>query len=67
MSTIPSACISVCKINAQTDLCEGCWRTIEEITIWATASETLKKEIWEKIQQRAQRYPQQGLSAFNPD
>lgn len=67
MIPTPSPCISVCKINSQTGLCEGCWRTLEEVAIWGTASEALKKEIWGKIHQRIQQQDQQGLSALDPD
>jgi len=46
---IPSPCVSLCKINLETDLCEGCWRTLDEIVMWVTASEEIKQEIWQKI------------------
>jgi hypothetical protein len=55
---VPSPCISVCKINEQTGLCEGCWRTLDEIALWGTASDEVKRVIWEKILQRQQ----QGFS-----
>jgi predicted Fe-S protein YdhL (DUF1289 family) len=48
----PSPCVSLCKIDQDTGLCEGCWRSIDEIIAWGTASETIKREIWQKIQQR---------------
>lgn len=35
---IPSPCISVCQLNPATGLCLGCYRTVEEISRWATAS-----------------------------
>jgi uncharacterized protein len=67
MNPVPSPCIAVCKINPQTGWCEGCWRTLDEIASWGTASEAVKKEIWEKIHQRIGRQYQHDLSAFDPD
>ncbi len=54
-SPTPSPCISLCKINQETELCEGCWRTLDEIVMWATASEATKQEIWHKIELRKAR------------
>ena len=31
---IASPCIGICKIDEPTQLCEGCLRTIDEITRW---------------------------------
>ena len=33
-----SPCISVCHINKDTRLCDGCGRSIEEITEWSKMS-----------------------------
>lgn len=30
----PSPCIGVCVMNPQTQLCEGCFRTLDEIAGW---------------------------------
>ena len=48
-AAIPSPCISLCKINQETELCEGCFRTLDEIVIWANASDQVKSEIWDRI------------------
>ncbi len=49
---IISPCIKLCKIDKQTSLCEGCLRTIEEITIWSKASQDQKAAIWIRIDER---------------
>lgn len=49
---VPSPCINVCKMNAQTGLCEGCLRTIHEIAQWSTATEDAKRAIWREIKRR---------------
>lgn len=32
---VPSPCINVCRMNDATGLCEGCFRTIDEIACWS--------------------------------
>lgn len=49
---VPSPCISVCRMNQETWLCEGCYRSIEEICQWSAASDAGKKQMWELIEQR---------------
>jgi uncharacterized protein len=49
---VPSPCISLCKMNPQTGLCEGCFRTIDEIATWSTASEERKRQVWVEIKRR---------------
>jgi len=49
---VPSPCISLCKMNPQTGLCEGCMRTIDEIVQWGTASEDTKRAVWVEIKKR---------------
>lgn len=66
-SLTPSPCISVCKIDPQTGLCEGCWRTLDEIAGWGTASEAVKQDIWQKIHRRLHQQFQNDLSAFDPE
>lgn len=52
---IPSPCTGVCKMDAQTQLCEGCLRTIDEIAQWRDADNSEKGEIWMRILQRAEK------------
>lgn len=49
---VPSPCHSVCSINANTGLCDGCFRTCDEITVWGTADDVLKRQVWTLIEQR---------------
>lgn len=50
----PSPCISICRMNPRTGLCEGCFRTIEEIAQWGSASEERKRQVWVEIRRRQQ-------------
>jgi predicted Fe-S protein YdhL (DUF1289 family) len=51
---LPSPCISVCRMDAATGLCEGCFRTIDEIVGWGAAPEARKREVWNRLIERAQ-------------
>ncbi|MGH8808681.1 MAG: DUF1289 domain-containing protein [Noviherbaspirillum sp.] len=52
VGTVPSPCINVCRMNAQTGLCEGCLRTIDEIVQWGSATEEMKRAVWMEIKRR---------------
>ena len=49
---VPSPCISICRMNAATDMCEGCFRTRGEIGAWSSAGEAGKRRIWRLIDER---------------
>ncbi|WP_353134346.1 DUF1289 domain-containing protein [Limnohabitans sp.] len=49
-----SPCISVCRMSDQTGLCEGCFRTLDEITGWGHCPPEAKRDMWRLIQQRLQ-------------
>lgn len=53
MGYVPSPCISVCVMNAQTGWCEGCFRTIDEIVAWGSATDAAKRAVWVEIKRRA--------------
>jgi predicted Fe-S protein YdhL (DUF1289 family) len=52
--SLPSPCINICQMDRKTGLCEGCLRTIDEITRWSSASESDKRAVWLEIKQREQ-------------
>jgi len=49
-----SPCISVCRMSEQSGLCEGCFRTLDEITGWGHRASDAKREVWRLIQLRLQ-------------
>lgn len=49
---VPSPCVSVCRMSEHTHLCEGCWRTLDEIAHWSHCSTAQKKAIWVQLAQR---------------
>jgi len=48
-STMLSPCIDVCRINRQTRLCDGCGRTIDEITNWSKMTDDERILIMSKV------------------
>ncbi len=51
-ATVPSPCISVCRIDPATGWCEGCYRTIDEIAHWALLDDTEKRGVWAESKRR---------------
>jgi uncharacterized protein len=49
---IASPCINVCKMDAQTGLCTGCFRTIDEITVWSRIDDRRRVNILAAVAQR---------------
>lgn len=39
-------------MHAQSGLCEGCLRTIDEIAAWSTLDDAAKRVVWQRIEQR---------------
>ena len=54
---VPSPCISVCRMSELTGLCEGCYRTLDEIAQWSSAGDQTKRTIWTQIEQRINANP----------
>ena len=52
--TPPSPCISVCHMSDDTDLCAGCWRSLDELANWGQSSAEHKRTVWLRIAQRLQ-------------
>ena len=50
---VPSPCISVCRMDEDSGLCLGCFRTLDEIVVWAGSSDPDKRMVWRLIAQRA--------------
>jgi predicted Fe-S protein YdhL (DUF1289 family) len=49
---VPSPCISVCRMTDDTQVCEGCWRTLDEIGGWGQATDARKRLVWARIAER---------------
>jgi predicted Fe-S protein YdhL (DUF1289 family) len=51
-ASVPSPCVSVCRIDAATGWCEGCDRTIDEIARWSSLDEAGKLAVWAELKRR---------------
>jgi uncharacterized protein len=51
---VPSPCISVCRMDAVSGLCEGCFRSLDEIAGWSMMQDEEKRAVWHELVQRAQ-------------
>ncbi len=51
-ASVPSPCISVCRMDPATGWCEGCLRTIDEIAAWSSLDDEAKRAVWERLPQR---------------
>ncbi|PUA17984.1 DUF1289 domain-containing protein [Glaciimonas sp. PCH181] len=49
---VSSPCISLCRMDDETGLCEGCARTLDEICDWADADDAEKRAILHAIDLR---------------
>jgi uncharacterized protein len=49
---IASPCINVCQVDAQSGLCTGCFRTIDEITVWSQIDDRRRANILAAVAQR---------------
>ena len=52
---LPSPCLSVCRMDAGSGLCDGCLRTIDEIASWGMLDDAGKRAVWLSIEHRAAR------------
>lgn len=51
---VPSPCISECCLN-EDDVCVGCFRHVDEITGWHSASNVRRKEIIANTEKRREK------------
>lgn len=44
-----SPCTGVCRLDARTGLCQGCWRSMQEISAWRDATEEDRRAILRRV------------------
>ncbi|MSQ55924.1 MAG: DUF1289 domain-containing protein [Betaproteobacteria bacterium] len=49
---VPSPCINVCRMRPQTQLCEGCLRTLDEIAAWSGLGDEDKRAVLRRLSGR---------------
>ena len=46
---IPSPCVSSCGIDTTTGLCQGCYRTADEIAVWGRLNNEVKMQVVKQL------------------
>jgi prolyl-tRNA editing enzyme YbaK/EbsC (Cys-tRNA(Pro) deacylase)/predicted Fe-S protein YdhL (DUF1289 family) len=54
---VPSPCNSVCRMSVVTGLCEGCFRSLDEIANWSRMEDHEKRAVWALLDVRRQAMP----------
>jgi len=49
---VASPCNNVCRIDARSGWCVGCYRTLEEIAAWSALTDAQKRAVREVLQAR---------------
>ena len=49
---VPSPCVGVCRMDAASGYCLGCWRTLDEIAHWSAANSDEQRACWQRIEGR---------------
>jgi uncharacterized protein len=52
VTAVPSPCVSICRMDMDTGLCEGCLRTLDEIAAWGRMAEEEKRDVWAQLAKR---------------
>jgi predicted Fe-S protein YdhL (DUF1289 family) len=51
----PSPCVGICTLNPQTQLCDGCLRTLDEIAAWWDYNPAQKQVVLDDVANRLAR------------
>ncbi len=49
---VASPCVSICTLN-QEDICQGCYRSVSEITQWFGLDDEARKKVLKMAEKRA--------------
>lgn len=50
--TVDSPCVNICAISDKTGMCEGCYRTIDEIAAWGRMGADERRRIMSQLPAR---------------
>lgn len=50
---VPSPCVSVCRMAQDGSMCEGCFRSLDEIRRWSALDTSARRVVWARVLQRA--------------
>lgn len=49
---VASPCIDICRMDAESGLCEGCARTLDEIALWSQLDDADKRAVLAQLPAR---------------
>lgn len=49
---VASPCVSICRMDEANGLCEGCYRTIDEIAVWTLLDDAEKRAVISMLPRR---------------
>jgi predicted Fe-S protein YdhL (DUF1289 family) len=52
--SVASPCINVCRMDPDSGLCDGCFRTLDEIALWARIDDVRRTAILALVARRRQ-------------
>jgi predicted Fe-S protein YdhL (DUF1289 family) len=52
--SVASPCINVCRMDPDSGLCDGCFRTLDEIAMWARIDDARRTDILIRVARRRQ-------------
>ncbi|MFK7899759.1 MAG: tryptophan synthase subunit alpha, partial [Cyclobacteriaceae bacterium] len=65
-TTVPSPCIGLCWLNDETQLCDGCFRNIDEIRDWMIMDKTEKLSILKVLEESGVDMVEIGMPYSDP-
>lgn len=63
---IDSPCTGVCRISGTTGLCEGCFRSLDEIARWGVMGPAARRAVMEELPGRKRAATADGMGALPP-
>ncbi len=67
ISTVPSPCLSICRLDDETGLCQGCLRTTDEIRDWIILDDDGRRAILSRLAVRHARLGRNWPPKANPN
>lgn len=49
---VPSPCVGVCRMHPTRDVCAGCYRTRDELTVWRNLDAQGRFAVWQRLPAR---------------
>jgi len=64
VTVIDSPCVGVCRLDADTQICMGCYRTLDEIAVWSECSHKQKIDVLARLPARGSEHRERFAKAL---